>query len=97
MDAHRQFLHGKIQLLRKIAEVAEGDGLDGSHSVLRVWRTVSRENRDLADWVFRIPSFAEHVTLRCTSPTAADTKLDFYTEKVNFDFQHSVSPAHMRQ
>ena len=76
----QQLFSGNAQILGEIVGFAEGYRTERTHAALRVWRTLSRQERRASEAAARLPSVADHIFLRFEAPEAAYTKLSFYTQ-----------------
>ena len=52
------------------------------HAVLRVWRTLSRESRAVADDTARLPSVVDHIYFETSSATAVSKTINFFADIV---------------
>ena len=82
MANQTHMFHGKTQLMRRILEFVAGFESVAAQPVLRVWRTLSRADRKVADDTATLPSVADHVLLRFNvkRPELALKKLDFFID-----------------
>ena len=72
---------GEAQILRNIVDFAAGEGSQRAHGVLRAWRALSKENREVAHTTAKLSSVADHVSLSLRPSACAIRKLKVYTEQ----------------
>ena len=93
MTGYGALLFGEDQLLLKIVDFVAGAGTEEAHSVLRVWRALSRADQQFSDSASRQPSVADHIVLRFKPVNAASAKLDFYTRTLKVQLKKLTSSA----